>query len=89
MRRLIYSGQFRRDVKRAQKRGKNMDKLQTVIRLLLSGQPLPAKLKDHPLKGEWKPNRDIHIEFDWLLIYRIDGNALYLERTGAYADLFQ
>jgi mRNA interferase YafQ len=55
-------------VKLAQKRGKDMDKLRDVIGLLLTGRPLPRQLNDHPLKGEWKPSRDLNIEPDWVLI---------------------
>ena len=41
--------QFRRDVKLAQKRGKDMAKLREVILLLIEGSPLPPRFKDHPL----------------------------------------
>lgn len=61
MRLAIYSGQFKRDVKLAEKRGKDMDKLRAVIGLLLDGQPLPRELGDHQLKGEWMPSRDLHL----------------------------
>ena len=88
MRLPSYTGQFKRDVKLAEKRGKDMDKLRYVIGLLLAAQPLPRELCDHPLKGEWKPNRDLHIEPDWVLIYCVDGEAIRFERTGTHADLF-
>ena len=35
MRQPDYSGQFKRDVKQAQKRGKDMDKLKTLLGLLI------------------------------------------------------
>jgi len=88
MRSASYTGQFKRDVKLAEKRGKDMEKLRHVIGLLLAGQPLPRELVDHPLKGEWKPSRDLHIEPDWILIYCVDGEAVRFERTGTHADLF-
>ena len=88
MRSASYTGQFKRDVKRAEKRGKNMAKLRRVIGLLLADHPLPRELSDHPLKGKWKPRRDLHIEPDWLLIYRIDDDAVCFERTGTHSDLF-
>ena len=47
-----YTGQFKRDVKLAEKRGKDMAKLRAVVGLLLAAQPLPPELGDHPLKGE-------------------------------------
>lgn len=61
MRQPDYSGQFKRDVKQAQKRGKDMDKLKTLLGLLIEGKPLPTTYLDHPLNA--------HIEPDWLLIY--------------------
>ena len=47
-----YTGQFKRDVKLVQKRGKDMGKLRDVIKLLIAGKSLPRELGDHPLKGE-------------------------------------
>jgi mRNA interferase YafQ len=82
------SGQFRRDVKRAAKRGKDMSKLRELISLLAAEARLPDRYRDHPLRGEWKGYRDAHIEPDWLLIYRIVGDELHLVRTGSHADLF-
>ena len=84
----VVRAQFRRDVKLAQKRGKNTAKLREVILLLMEGRPLPSRLRDHSLGGQWKDYRDCHIEPDWLLIYRIDGDDLYLVRTGSHSDLF-
>ena len=81
-------GRFKRDVKRAQKRGKDMDKLKAVLSLLIEEEPLPARYRDHPLKGEWQGFRDLHIEPDWLLLYSVEGDVLQLARTGTHADLF-
>jgi len=66
-----------------------MSKLRDVLSLLITGAPLPANLKDHPLIGEWSGYRDCHIEPDWLLLYKIDGNDFVLVRTGTHADLFK
>ena len=89
MRTPVYTGQFRRDTRRAQKRGKDMSKLRHVLTLLMVAEPLPPRLKDHPLTGDWRGWRDLHIEPDWLLLYKIDGNDLVLARTGSHADLFR
>ncbi len=88
MRSPITGAQFRRDVKLAQKRGKDMATLREVILLLVEAAPLPARYKDHPLAGEWSHHRDCHIEPDWLLIYKVEGDDLYLVRTGTHSDLF-
>ncbi len=85
----VRSAQFRRDVKRVEKRGKDLTKLKDLLLLLLRRSQLPAKYHDHPLKGDWNGFRDAHIEPDWLLIYRVEGDELQLARTGSHADLFQ
>jgi len=84
----VWSGRFRRDVKRAERRGKDTGKLKVVLSLLIEEKPLPPGYKDHPLKGDWKGFRDLHIEPDWLLLYRIAAGELQLARTGTHADLF-
>jgi mRNA interferase YafQ len=84
----VRSGQFRRDVRRTAKRGKDMSKLRELILLLVAEARLPERYKDHPLRGNWRGYRDAHIEPDWLLIYRIVGDELHLVRTGSHADLF-
>jgi mRNA interferase YafQ len=84
-----YSTQFHRDVKRLQKRGKNLEKLKTLMDLLLAAQPLPPRYKDHPLKLNWAGYRDAHIEPDWVLIYTATEETLHLERTGTHQDLFE
>jgi len=86
---LVYTGRFKRDFKRALKRGKEEDELWGIIGKLLKGKQLPQKLKDHPLKGNWKDRRECCIEPDWLLIYRVQGKDLILERTGSHSDLFK
>lgn len=65
-----------------------MEKLKTLIVLLLEEQPLPIHYRDHPLGGDWQDWCDAHIEPDWLLLYRVDDGALILSRTGSHADLF-
>lgn len=89
MRRPIYSGQFRRDLKRAEKRGKDLEKFKVLARLLIDAEPLPGRYKDHPLKGGWASFRDAHIEPDWLLIYKVAGENIRFERTGTHSDLFE
>ncbi|MBI5282996.1 MAG: type II toxin-antitoxin system YafQ family toxin [Candidatus Solibacter usitatus] len=43
-----------RDVKLAQKRGKDMAKMREAILPPIEGSPLPPRYKDHALSGEWK-----------------------------------
>ncbi len=88
MQKVEYSGQFKRDLKRAKKRGKNTDKIKIPMKLLINGKALPDQFLDHPLKGNWKGCHDLHIEPDWILIYRLNDNILRFERTGSHSDLF-
>lgn len=89
MKRLSQTKQFAKDVRRMAKRGKDLEKLKTVVLGLARGEPLDTKYCDHPLLGDWRDCRDCHIEPDWVLIYSMDEESLRLERTGSHSDLFQ
>ncbi len=84
-----YTTQFKKDYKRVKKQNKDLDKLRAIIENLVAGQLLESKYKDHQLFGNWKGHRDCHIEPDWILIYRITADDLYLERTGSHSELFK
>ena len=64
---------FRRDLRRMRRRGKDLEKLKRVVRLLVAEEPLEVRRRDHALVGEWLGYRDCHVEPDWLLIYKVDG----------------
>jgi mRNA interferase YafQ len=89
MRSPSYSSQFRRDVKRLRKRGKDLEKLKVLIELLLAGEPLPPQYKDHPLKLNWAGYRDAHVEPDWVIIYSAAAEEVHLERTGTHDEIFE
>jgi len=88
MRSIRRDTQFKRDVKRIKKRGKDIKKLKNIIHRLINAEKLLPGNRDRPLKGTLKDCRECHIEPDWLLIYRIEGSELCLVRTGSHADLF-
>lgn len=81
---------FRKDYKLALKRGLKIELLETVIETLAMGNTLPPKNRDHELTGNWRGHRECHIQSDWLLIYRVEGDVLVLtlSRTGTHSDLF-
>jgi mRNA interferase YafQ len=85
---IVWKGQFKKDYKRASKQNKDIAKLRTLIELLAQRKPLSPKCRDHRLTGYSKEHRDCHIEPDWLLLYRFDGEDLILERTGSHSELF-
>ena len=85
------SSKFKKDFKRAQKRGQDISLLFDVIESLSNDIPLDEKHHDHELLGEYRGLRECHVEPDCLLIYQIDHktNVLRLVRTGSHADLFR
>ena len=89
MLKVVYSSRFRKDLKRARKRGLPLHRLEAVIDLLLSGNDLPPARRDHALHGDWSGYRECHIAPDWLLIYKRTEDTLFLVRTGTHADLFE
>ena len=51
---------------------------------------LSTKYRDHAPVNNWKGYREIHIEADWLPIYRIERDELQLvlTRTGSHDQLY-
>ncbi len=87
---IVVSKQFRKDLKLAKKRGLDLGRLKIAVDTLANDEELSESYHDHSLIGEYNGFRECHIEPDWLLIYRIDGEQLelFLFRTGTHSDLF-
>ncbi|MCM1136657.1 MAG: type II toxin-antitoxin system YafQ family toxin [Clostridium sp.] len=87
---IIQTGKFKKDLKLAKKRGYNLSLISIVVNTLAMGKSLPEYYKDHSLSGNFKGCRECHITPDWLLIYEIEEDELYLylTRTGTHSDLF-
>jgi len=84
----VYSKRFDKDIKRIIRQGKNVEKLKKIIHMLIYQEKLDERYKNHPLKGDYKDCWDCHIEPDWVLIYRIEGEFIQFIRTGSHANLF-
>lgn len=91
MLKVEYTTQFKRDLKLANKRKKNMGELQKIMKKIEHEENLNPRLKDHSLTGNWKSHRELHVEPDWLLIYKLipDENVVIFVRTGTHSDLFK
>lgn len=85
---ISFTTQFRKDYKLCKKRGYDMRLLKELIDTLAIPEPLPERNRDHNLVGNYAQKRECHIQPDWLLIYRVEGNQLVLYRMGTHADLF-
>ena len=89
MRAPVYTRQFERDIKKARKSGKNLDKFKIIARALIEGKKLDPLHRDHQLIGDYAGRRECHIEADWLLIYKLEKDQIVFERTGSHAGLFE
>ena len=84
--------QFKKDFKNIVKSGYDLKEFEVILEILVLGKTIPEKYRDHPLRNskDFKNCRELHIEPDWLLIYKYnnDNLILYLIRTGSHSDLF-
>ena len=85
---LLTTTRFEKDIKRANKRGLDLNKLWAVVQALQSGQNLHMRHRVHRLSGQWSAFWECHIEPDWLLLWGYQDDVLILVRTGTHADLF-
>lgn len=83
-----FNTQFEKDLKLSEKRGRDLTKIKAVMFDLTCENPLPPKNNDHQLHGNFKGRRECHIEPDWLLIYKYDGDYVKFERNGTHSDLY-
>lgn len=85
-----YTNQFKKDLKLAKRRGKDLGLLCAVMKSIEHEETLSHKLLDHSLAGNWHLHRELHVTNDWLLIYKLihDENTVIFVRTGTHSDLF-
>ncbi len=88
-----HTKRFRRDYAKFKRSGKAIRKLDAVMGMLIDGERLPPKYRDHPLQGEWRHLRDCHIEGDWLLLYELatdpeGGETVTFHATDTHENLF-
>ena len=83
---------FMKEFKLIQKRGKDIEKLKSIVKKLARGEKLEEKYRNHELSNSkrFKDCIECHIESDWLLVYQIKNEELILVlvETGSHSDLF-
>jgi mRNA interferase YafQ len=89
MRTPLYTRQFERDIKKATKRRKNLEKFKMIAQSLIEGKKLDPLHRDHQLIGNYAGRRECHLEADWLLIYKLEKDRVIFERMGTHTDLFE
>jgi mRNA interferase YafQ len=80
---------FDKDLKKLAKKHYPMNKVVDAVRLLAAGEPMPGKYHDPALTGNLAGFRECHLESNLLLMYRKDGDTLYLFRIGSHDELFK
>ena len=85
------TSRYKKSLKKVLRRGKDIKKISTVVRMLAMGETLPPQYRDHPLSGDLEGLRDCHIENDWVLLYFYTTTGelvLTLTDTGTHSDLY-
>ena len=89
---IVLTTAFKNCLKTIKKRGKDLAKLTMVVDMIAKGEQLDAKYHDHALISNkyFKNCRELHLEPDWLLVYKINDKELilFLMETGTHSDLF-
>lgn len=80
---------FKKDTKRLKKTNRDFAKLYRVLSYLEKGRPVPKKYHPHRLSGQFKGFMECHLESDWLLIWRNEGDVITLVRMGSHSQLFK
>lgn len=89
---IILTTAFKRELKLIKKRKKDLEKLNKIVDMLANNEEIDAKYRDRALANStrFKNCRELHIEPDWLLVYKKNKNELilFLMETGTHSDLF-
>ncbi len=85
----VYQNKFKKDLKLAKRRGKDVKQLKTIITKIVKEEALLPKNKEHKLMGKYKDLWECHITPDWLLIYKVTTTEVIFIRTGSHSDLFK
>jgi len=81
--------QFDKDVIKAKKQHRDLQKLFDLMDILIQNKPLEKKHRNHKLKGNFVNRWECHVEPDWLLVYRKTQDEIRFERLGSHSELFK
>ena len=75
------TGQFKKDLKSAKKRGLDLNELFAVVEMLANDIELPEKHHNHLLHGDYNGYWECHINPDWLLL---TSDALFVSNSAFF-----
>ncbi|MBR6129105.1 MAG: type II toxin-antitoxin system YafQ family toxin [Bacteroidaceae bacterium] len=87
---IDYTNRFKKDLKRCQKRGLDLQLILDAIALLKTTGTLPMSYRPHKLSGNRDVQWECHIQPDWLMTWQqndMELTLLFLQ-TGTHSDLF-
>jgi len=85
---IVFTNNFKKQYQLQIKRGKNPEKMSEVIKIFVNNETFPTKYKDHSMKGDKIGLRNLHVEPDWILLYKIEEHDVIFMETGTHSDLF-
>ena len=89
MRKLKYTTQFKKDLKKIQNNPGRIAEVKKVLKILVKTGTVPKEYLPHKLEGSFKGCIECHIENDLLLIWVSPLNdVIKLIRLGSHSELF-
>ena len=80
---------FKKNLKKYRHKTSVLKELKAVVNLLVHEKSIPAKYRDHELKGNYKGIRELHLKPDDLLLYiKTHYKKITLIAIGSHAELF-
>ena len=89
MKTLHRSSRFKKDYKKLNLKPKYQEILKDTIEKLMKGEPLDERLYDHPLIGDWKNYRGLHIMGDLVLVYKLTKDEVRLARLNTHSTIYK
>ncbi|MCP4473338.1 MAG: type II toxin-antitoxin system YafQ family toxin [Gammaproteobacteria bacterium] len=88
--RIFETRRFKKDLKNYKNNRSVLLELKKVINVFIEDKALPAKYKDHELKGQYKGIRELHLKPDDLLMYvKAEHESVTLLAIGSHSKLFK
>jgi len=89
LRTIHRSSKFKTDFKKVKLTESDYSLLKERLESLVKGRRISRNLNDHPLSGNFKGYRELHIKPDLLLAYKITKEELRLARLNSHANIFK
>ena len=90
---IIIENSFKKDIQRDKKSGKykksDFELLKELIDKLANQKEIEDIYKRHSLKGNLENFEVLHIKNDWLLVFKVDENYLYLVMLGKHTQVYK